>query len=90
MTMKPLINPVSETEVNAVREEILQSVCNAYNIPRDLLETAPIIKCAECGSIIDLSEDYIKRYCIHQKIAIGIACVFPVLRNVDKHRKRLM
>ena len=38
MTMKPLINPVSETEVNAVREEILQSVCNDYNIPRDLLE----------------------------------------------------
>ena len=67
MTMKPLISPVSETEVNAVREEILQSVCNAYNIPRDLLETAPIIKCAECRSIIGLSEDYIKRYCIHQK-----------------------
>lgn len=49
------------------KEDLLQFVCNASSIPRDLLETLDLIKCAECGNIIDLPEAQIKRYCLHQE-----------------------
>lgn len=38
-----------------------------YNPYAMLLETLDIIKCAECGNIIDLPKDQIKRYCLHQE-----------------------
>lgn len=49
------------------KEDILQFVCNAYSIPRDLLGTPDIIKCAECGNIIGLSEGQIKKHCLYQE-----------------------
>ena len=42
------------------------------------LETPDIIKCAECGNIIDLPEAQIKRYCLHQennyRTCLCVAC----------------
>ena len=64
---------MTEDEILRYKEE-LQSVYNAYSIPRDLLETPrdlletpDIIKCAECGNIIKLSKAQIERYCLHQE-----------------------
>lgn len=69
---------MTKDEILRYKEDILQSVCNAYSIPRDLLETPDIIKCAECGNIIDLPEAQIKRYCLHQennyRTCLCVAC----------------
>lgn len=47
---------MTKDEILRYKEDILQSICNAYSIPRDLLETPDIVKCAECGNIIKLSK----------------------------------
>lgn len=47
-------------------------------VDRARLETPDIIKCAECGNIIDLPEAQIKRYCLHQennyRTCLCVAC----------------
>ena len=71
LTQKEIDNYVNvhfTREVAGIEEITIEDLKQAYSDGfNEATLRSSAIKCAECGNIIGLSEDQIKRYCLHQE-----------------------